>query len=1250
MKNPIKQISAIFLSLVLILTAIPICASAEAKFVLPDNIVLGESLIDLDFTNGSVTTLPTGWTDERPGSSYAGWNVNKNATKALGASGLRLTSPSCDGAMFLPAFAMTDYVFEVKMTLNTSNGSMGIALNTDSDLSKATGSTKLMAYAKGVGADAVYLYYQNKYSVEGGETNSNKLLREDYGIAPLEAGDSVTYKAYVINGTCYFYLNGTPIVSFAVLNPLASSRPAIFTCGADVTVTSVKLSKIGDDVVMNDTYEKVSYTEGKVIFETDFEGDEYEIGKLPEGWWSAYNGKDGLTYGWNNTTQTPYLNSGITELSGYGKVFSISTDNADTFTALPDMDVENYIYEADIISNNEKNYGLGNEMQGGSAAASTGCTYFTVSSNPDEKPKYLKKPSGIDPVKFDYPEGVSLPAQGVVNKLTIIHLDGVNYIYLNKFFLASFGEVASSDKAGLGFFTYAGSLNVTAVKVTEIFAPQKPENNINYIEGETVFDTDFEEAEYVVGKLPDGWWSAYNGKDGLSYGWNNTSATISLSATITQHNTYGKVFSVRTNNADTFTAMPEMDVENYIYEVDIIPLNESNMGLGNELNGGSPAASTGCTYFTFSTNAAESPKYLKKPSGVGPTKFDYPAGVLPPTQGAVNKFKLVHMNGTNHVFLNDNYMTSYKEGDSFDKACLGFYTYGGSFDVTAIKVTEIFAPVVKLDKVTIGTKGAVTLELSSLIKTKGIEAGLEDAEFGFIINPLTKDNMYDTVSVKTEGAEIVVCEADNKSGDSVYANVSKVLAADKADSTLGVVPYIMLGKDYFYGSMQSICPASVADMEYQNFDKASKALINEFFADSNIFRGEKAKTLNFTAFSDFHYKQGMYPTSIADLNEIFSRAEKYGSSFVLSGGDFCNDFTGSPELVKAFLGYKKADGSIMPAYNNYGNHELETQPNSMQIVTPILTNDANAVWGTADGKIGDGSIGYYYFDQGGFRFIVTDTNYSWSSVNQSWEHNPTGSYGPASGNTNTNALGPVQLEWLERVLYAAADENIPCIVVSHATLCPNWWPSSDAPATHKLFREVNIYHPGTVMMQIAGHEHNDRQEVLDGVYYLGLNTAKNGLWKAGSPVHYDSTHTFQMETYDADGNFTGYETKGYGDLGQGANTWFYETPLSTNITISQNGQIYVQGMESSWVYDVEPDPLYLKQTDPWSHPYITESYNFTVFGDTDSNRSFDEADVTLVRKAIIGATEGNAACDVMKNEKIDICDLVYLKKRLIGDL
>lgn len=1021
MKMTFRKLSAVILTLALIMSALPFAVSAAEAFTLPENITVGKSLVDVDLTSGSITAVPDGWTDEKPGSSYSGWNINDNVTKEMTSSGLRLTSTKCDGMMFLPSYSMTDYVFEVNMTLGTSDGSMGIALNSAPDLSAATGGTKLMAYAKN--GDSEYLYYQNKYT-GGADTASHKLLRSDYGIAVPEAGSSLSFKAYVIDGTCYYFLNDIAIVSFAVDGPLSESRPAIVTCGADVTVTSVKLNLV-DLYVPTPGYHNVSFIEGETIFSTDFEEDAYTVGETPSGWWAAYNGKDGLSYGWNNTTQPQSLSAAISENDTYGKVFGISTANCDAFIAMPDMDVKDYIYEAWIITNNTNNFGIANEMQGGSAAASTGCTYVTFSASTTESPKYLKKPSGISQTYFDYPLGVSRPVQGELNKYTLIHLNGVNYVYLNDYFCTSFKEAASTDTAGLGFFTYGGDLEITEIKVTGIFAPE-----------------------------------------------------LTL---------------------------------------------ECGLSVGEQVG--------------------------------------------------------------------------------FDIAC-------------------------------------------SVAGSDGY--GLEDAECGVILKEITVDTVNDTITAETEGADIYTFDTVNTE-TGLSAETFIRLSSSDADKTFAAVPFIKTEGKYFYGRTEFFCAATLADLDYSNHSLSEKAVADTFFENSEIFRGENSNTLKFTVFSDFHYKQGMYATSVADLNEIFARAEANGSSFVLSGGDFCNDFLGSPELTNAFLGYEKADGTVMPAYNNYGNHELEASGNSMQVVTPTLTNDKNAVWGTADGSMGDGSVGYYYFDNGGFRFIVTDTNYSWNPTSSVWEHNTTNSYGAPSGNLYQNSLGAAQLSWLKDLLYASADEGIPCVVVSHATFCPNWWPSPDAGTVHQMFKEVNVYRPGTVIMQISGHEHNDRQEILDGVYYLGVNTVKNGLWVGGNIEHYTSEHTFQMETYDAEGNFTGYVTKGYGDLSMGANTWFFETPLSTNVTIGQNGQIYVEGMETSWACDVIPDNGILTSTDPWSHPYITETYNFTVFGDMDENRIFDDADITLLRSLLVEGREAeNEAADTTENGRVDICDLVWAKRRLMG--
>ncbi len=460
----------------------------------------------------------------------------------------------------------------------------------------------------------------------------------------------------------------------------------------------------------------------------------------------------------------------------------------------------------------------------------------------------------------------------------------------------------------------------------------------------------------------------------------------------------------------------------------------------------------------------------------------------------------------------------------------------------------------------------------------------ENFEFGAVVTVKDGSDAENT-TIETENAEIWALEATN-AGESVlkFAN-SSALAVENVDKYVNVRTFVKEGDKYYYGAPTTYNIAKLADILYRSVtSEDDKAVIEEFFKDSKNFYGKDSKKITFTVFSDFHYKQGMYVSSIADMNEIFDRANASGSSFVLSAGDMTNDMLGSPELVNAFKNNKYG----LPAANVYGNHELESGGNSMAVVTPTLTN-ADAVWGTADGKM-DVNIGYFYFDVDGFRVICTDTNYSWDPTNQIWEHSETASYGPPTGNTNVNALGPVQLAWLEEVLYDAGENNIPCIVMSHAALRTGWSElSADAAAAEEIFRKVNADYPGTVMMHIAGHAHDDIIEYEDDIVWFRANVTRNGYWKAAGTDHYGENDTFMMETYDVDGNFLGYEEKKLNTLTGGRNTHFFEEALSATVTIDSCGIITIDGMETPWLNGVEPD---LTGIDPHIRPQISNYASF----------------------------------------------------------
>ena len=328
--------------------------------------------------------------------------------------------------------------------------------------------------------------------------------------------------------------------------------------------------------------------------------------------------------------------------------------------------------------------------------------------------------------------------------------------------------------------------------------------------------------------------------------------------------------------------------------------------------------------------------------------------------------------------------------------------------------------------------------------------------------------------------------------------------------------------------------------------------------------------LSFLVFADLHYKKGMYAVTVQHLKQIMNRAYENRVDFVLHAGDFSNDYKGSPEIVKTYL-ENEYDLSV---YGIYGNHELESKNNSMESVTPLLNNDCKVVWGTEDGSLGDGSIGYYWFEKKGCRFVCVDTNYSYNEALQAWEHNRTASWGALAGNRHPDSLGPEQLRWLETVLTDAAKKAIPCILVSHMGFVASRRCSPDTEAVKMLIRKANGITPGTVKMCINGHEHTNHLEMEDGVLYFDVNAVINGSWVPKQEQHYGENHTFELENYDNQGKLLDTKTVPLRDLWQSVNTHYFRDPLSAIVTIEDDGTIKVTGSETGWLYDVEPvDPL-----------------------------------------------------------------------------
>jgi len=425
--------------------------------------------------------------------------------------------------------------------------------------------------------------------------------------------------------------------------------------------------------------------------------------------------------------------------------------------------------------------------------------------------------------------------------------------------------------------------------------------------------------------------------------------------------------------------------------------------------------------------------------------------------------------------------------------------------------------------------------------------------------------------------------------------------------------------DYYYyaGDTLVFSPIYEANDLYTAGSYADE--IKATYGESDKFIENYDQEIDFTVFGDYHYNSGQYTSQLSDLKAIIDASKENNSDFILSVGDMCNNMVGSKEITNylldgkySFRGTEIEKDHDFDFYNLYGNHELEAS-NRLTYVNTTLTN-SDVHWG--DGSVGSvaavtekyagQSIGnndfekrnelatgsYYWFENNGIRIIVTNNNFSWNPnhINGEvvgWEHALIGSYGSPSAannagrgfdegaaalaNTQTSNLGPTQLAWLEDVLMDAVSNGVPCIVAGHGSYHPTVGGTSSGADVRALFKKANSIRTGTVIASFNGHQHTNRQFVMEDVLYLDITTVRNSEWRAVSEPHYTDAHTFTYDNYDENGNWVSQETRQLNSLTMGKQTWFANDPVFSTVRITAQGEVELRGMKSSYMYDVIPE-------------------------------------------------------------------------------
>ena len=289
--------------------------------------------------------------------------------------------------------------------------------------------------------------------------------------------------------------------------------------------------------------------------------------------------------------------------------------------------------------------------------------------------------------------------------------------------------------------------------------------------------------------------------------------------------------------------------------------------------------------------------------------------------------------------------------------------------------------------------------------------------------------------------------------------------------------------------------------------------------------------VKFCAFADIHYYPGVFPHDTREwLERVLDRAEKSNADFIIHMGDF----THTPAACKDYVDFY--NDFRIKTYHTVGNHDDDGNSHEETLAAYRL------------------DCGHYFFDHGGFRFIVTDTNHCFADGK--FIHYSNSNYyavGRKNGSHITR-VPPEQLEWLKATIESSP---YPCVVTSHASY-EREDGSPDRAAVRKIFDDANAKHPGKVRLVINGHHHCDHVRILDDIVYLDLNSASYD-WMS-------KTHT----AYPAD--YIAAHTGAVHNIG-------WKEPLSAILTLWPNGHIKIEGSRSEYLFGVSPKDAGLSEFD-----------------------------------------------------------------------
>ena len=265
------------------------------------------------------------------------------------------------------------------------------------------------------------------------------------------------------------------------------------------------------------------------------------------------------------------------------------------------------------------------------------------------------------------------------------------------------------------------------------------------------------------------------------------------------------------------------------------------------------------------------------------------------------------------------------------------------------------------------------------------------------------------------------------------------------------------------------------------------------------------------------------------FNVFHSACEKNNVDFCIQLGDFCPPGDMNYQQKEAILSV--IENSKIPFYHVIGNHD--TDRNTKKQVTDFY-NIENP---------------YYSFDFNNFHFVVIDACYY--CQNSQYISYSNGNYQKATELDFIPVVSDTQLDWLSEDLKKA---KYPTILFSHQSLVESRAGIKNA---DKLRRVLSFAKKG-VIAAFCGHEHVDRMQKVEDVFYCCINSMS--YYWAGSK--YD--HTTYGDNIESDYPFL-------------RKVFPYKEPLYAIVEIDDK-LIRIKGVSSEFVGELPSQIGFVKES------------------------------------------------------------------------